>query len=310
MLHIKFLEEGLEIFKALGSEIRIEIIKILMQNPGMNLNELASQLHITNGALTNHVKKLEECGLLIISNDPSGHGNQKKYSVHLDKILIDLDFQEDYKNLYQTSIKIGHYAGYEIYPTCGISSVTALIGELDDARYFSHPDRYEADILWFTRGYIEYIVPNFIPYCQKVDQITFSLEIGSEAPGVNDIWPSDISFFLNDVKIAVWVSPGDFGSVRGIFTPEWWHQNWNQYGFLKVLVINKKGTFIDGIKVSDITIDKFHFDYRSKIKLKFAVEADAEHIGGLTIFGSNFGNYNQDIEVMIKYSPIEDEQIP
>lgn len=310
MLHIKFLEEGLEIFKALGSEIRIEIIKILMQNPGMNLNELASQLHITNGALTNHVKKLEECGLLIISNDPSGHGNQKKYSVHLDKILIDLDFQEDYKNLYQTSIKIGHYAGYEIYPTCGISSATALIGELDDARYFSHPDRYEADILWFTRGYVEYIIPNFIPYCQKVDQITFSLEIGSEAPGVNDIWPSDISFFLNDVKIAVWVSPGDFGSVRGIFTPEWWHQNWNQYGFLKVLVINKKGTFIDGIKVSDITIDKFHFDYRSKIKLKFAVEADAEHIGGLTIFGSNFGNYNQDIEVMIKYSPIEDEQIP
>lgn len=310
MLHIKFLEEGLEIFKALGSEIRIEIIKILMQNPGMNLNELASQLHITNGALTNHVKKLEECGLLIISNDPSGHGNQKKYSVHLDKILIDLDFQEDYKNLYQTSIKIGHYAGYEIYPTCGISSATALIGELDDARYFSHPDRYEADILWFTRGYVEYIIPNFIPYCQKVDQITFSLEIGSEAPGVNDIWPSDISFFLNDVKIAVWVSPGDFGSVRGIFTPEWWHQNWNQYGFLKVLVINKKGTFIDGIKVSDITIDKFHFDYRSKIKLKFAVEEDAEHIGGLTIFGSNFGNYNQDIEVMIKYSPIEDEQIP
>lgn len=310
MLHIKFLEEGLEIFKALGSEIRIEIIKILMQNPGMNLNELASQLHITNGALTNHVKKLEECGLLIISNDPSGHGNQKKYSVHLDKILIDLDFQEDYKNLYQTSIKIGHYAGYEIYPTCGISSATALIGELDDARYFSHPDRYEADILWFTRGYVEYIIPNFIPYCQKVDQITFSLEIGSEAPGVNDIWPSDISFFLNDVKIAVWVSPGDFGSVRGIFTPEWWHQNWNQYGFLKVLVINKKGTFIDGIKVSDITIDKFHFDYRSKIKLKLAVEEDAEHIGGLTIFGSNFGNYNQDIEVMIKYSPIEDEQIP
>ena len=49
MLHIKALEEGLEVFKALGSEIRIEIIKILLENQDMNMNELASRLKITNG---------------------------------------------------------------------------------------------------------------------------------------------------------------------------------------------------------------------------------------------------------------------
>ena len=32
MLHIKTLDEGLEIFKALGSEIRIQIIKIFLNN--------------------------------------------------------------------------------------------------------------------------------------------------------------------------------------------------------------------------------------------------------------------------------------
>lgn len=304
MLHIKSLDEGLDIFKALGSEVRIEIIKILLENHGMNMNELATRLNITNGALTSHIKKLEDCGLIKVTSESAGHGNQKKCSVHLDKILIDLDSQEDIKNVYQTDLKVGHFSGYHVYPTCGLASNTAIIGEVDDTRYFAHPDRYNADILWFTRGYVEYVIPNFIPFSQKIDQITISLEICSEAPGVNDIWPSDISFFLNDTKIAMWTSPGDFGDVKGIFTPDWWYPNWNQYGLLKILVINKKGTFIDGLQVSDITIRDFNLDFRSTVKFKMAVEDQSEHVGGLTIFGKTFGNYNQDINVRINYSPM------
>lgn len=304
MLHLKSLDEGLDIFKALGSEVRIEIIKILLENNGMNMNELAGRLNITNGALTSHIKKLEDCGLVMITNESAGHGNQKKCSVRLDKILIEVNPQEDIRNIYQTDLKIGHYSDYNIYPTCGLASDTAIIGEVDDARYFSHPDRYNADILWFTKGYVEYVIPNFIPFGQKIDQITLSMEISSEAPGVNDVWPSDISFFINDKKIAVWTSPGDFGNMKGIFTPDWWYSNWNQYGLLKILVINKTGTFIDGLQVSDVSISDFDFDYRSSIKLKLAVEDTAQHIGGLTIFGKSFGNYNQDISVSINYSPI------
>ena len=44
MLHIKTLNEGLDIFKALGSEIRVKIIETLLENNGMNMNELASAL--------------------------------------------------------------------------------------------------------------------------------------------------------------------------------------------------------------------------------------------------------------------------
>ena len=64
MLHIKSLDEGLEIFKALGSEVRINIVKLLLENREMNMNELASSLGITNGALTSHIKKLEETGII------------------------------------------------------------------------------------------------------------------------------------------------------------------------------------------------------------------------------------------------------
>ncbi len=307
MLHIKNLEDGLDIFKALGSEVRIEIIRLLMENKGMNMNELATKLNITNGALTSHIKKLEDCGLITVSNESAGHGNQKKCSAHLDKILVDFEAQEESKNVYQTELKVGHFTDYNVYPTCGLASANAIIGEVDDTRYFAHPDRYNADILWFTRGYVEYIIPNFIPISQQIDQITISAELGSEAPGINDIWPSDISFYINDVFLGNWTSPGDFGDVKGIFTPEWWYPNWNQYGLLKLLVINRHGTFIDGLQISDISIKDFNLTYKSIIKLRLAVNEDANHVGGLTIFGKNYGNYNQDINVRINYSPIQHE---
>ena len=42
---------------------------------------------------------------------------------------------------------------------------------MDDIRYFDHPDRFNADIMWFTKGYVEYIIPNLIPHNQKITQI-------------------------------------------------------------------------------------------------------------------------------------------
>lgn len=56
MLHITSLNDGLELFKALGSDVRIEILNILLENDNMSMNELASRLNITNGALTSHIK--------------------------------------------------------------------------------------------------------------------------------------------------------------------------------------------------------------------------------------------------------------
>lgn len=306
MLHIKKLDEGLAVFKALGSELRINIIKLLLDNKEMNMNELASRLGITNGALTSHIKKLEESGIVRVLSEHGGHGNQKICRVDVDRILIDVSSEEseEEQNIYVTEVPIGHYANYAVYPTCGIATENALIGEVDDPRYYAHPDRMNASILWFTKGYVEYLIPNLLPSATKIDQITLSVEISSEAPGVNNDWPSDISFILNDVKIGTWTSPGDYGDVPGIFTPDWWFPNWNQYGLLKMIVINKKGTFVDGLKISDVTIKEFNLDYKSPIRFKFLIAEDARNVGGITLFGSNFGNYNQDIKVRISYSPM------
>lgn len=94
MLHITSLDEGLEIFKALGSDVRIQILNILLENSNMSMKDLAARLNITNGALTGHIKKLESCGLITTSAESVVHGNQKICSVHWDRIVIDLEIQE------------------------------------------------------------------------------------------------------------------------------------------------------------------------------------------------------------------------
>ena len=304
MIHITSLDDGLETFKALGSDTRIQILNILLENEQMSMNQLATELNISNGALTGHIKKLEECGLINISNESAGHGNQKMCSVTQDRIIVDIKKPIDYKNVFETEIKVGQFSRHQVWPTCGIATSESVNGEFDDIRYFNHPDRFTANILWFTKGYVEYTIPNLIPSNQRITQLSISAELSSEAPGIDNNWPSDISFYINDTKIGMWTSPGDFGDVHGMFTPQWWPQNWNQYGLLKLLVINDYGTYIDGLKISDVSTLSLHLDYSSDIRLRLAVENDSEHVGGITLYGKSFGNYDQDIRVAINYAPL------
>lgn len=305
MMHITSLDEGLELFKALGSDVRIQILKLLLENKQMSMNQLASRLNITSGALTAHIKKLEGCGLIAISNESAAHGNQKMCSISTNKILVDIEKEVDVHNVHVTELKVGHYSDRSICPTCGLATAKSLIGETDDCRYFDHPDRFNADILWFTKGYVEYTIPNFIPRNQQITGVSISCELSSEAPGVNNNWPSDISFFINDTPLGSWTSPGDFGDSKGVLTPDWWPMNWNQYGLLKLLTITSKGTFIDGLQISDVTIDSLGLKPGSAIRFRISVLEDAKNVGGLTIFGKSFGNYGQDIRVSINYAPME-----
>ena len=299
MLHIEKPGDGLALFKALGSDVRLEIVRLLVEQP-MNMNELAGKLHITNGALTTHIRKLEECGVVATSSDSAGHGNHKICQVVPDKILIDIKGSpHPMENICSVDLKVGRYSTCQVFPTCGLATAERLIGVVDDYRYFSHPDHFDADILWFTRGFVEYQIPNFAPANRHITQITVSAELSSEAPGVNSHWPSDISFFINDVFVGIWVSPGDFGDVRGIFTPDWWFPNWNQYGLLKMLTVNDQGTFMDGLQISDVCISDLNLDKAFMFNLRLAVEQKAEHVGGLTIFGKSFGNYAQHIQVTL-----------
>lgn len=305
MLHIKSLDEGLELFKALGSETRVEILKLLLEEKRMSMNQIASRLDLTGGALTAHIRKLESCGLITVTASTTGHGNGKICSLATDRVLIDVQRNRREPNVQTTEMKVGHYSQKSILPTCGIATPEALIGETDDPRYFDHPDRFNADILWFAKGFVEYTVPNFLTRSQRIAGIGISCELSSEAPGINSHWPSDIHFSVNGVEVGVWTSPGDFGDAKGLLTPDWWPVNWNQYGILKLLTVTDQGTFIDGLKISDVTVEALHLAPGQPMTFRLSVTEDSPNVGGLTLFGKSFGNYRQDIRFSFYHESAE-----
>ncbi|HHX61484.1 MAG TPA: helix-turn-helix domain-containing protein [Epulopiscium sp.] len=299
MKELSNMEATLEICKALSSPVRLKLLNIISKGKQVNLNELAGQLNITNGAITQHIKILVDAGIIDVMSQPGIRGSQKICYLKEYKFLIDLSQKAiPEENTYQVEIPVGGYTKYEVYPTCGMATETSLIGEIDDPRYFDAPERSEVGIIWFGHGFVEYRIPNYLKSYNTLSELQLTFEISSEAPGICEVWPSDIYFSLNDTALGYWTSPGDYGEVKGIYTPPWWPE-WNQYGLLKLLSINEKGTFIDGVKISNVNLAQLRIDNKSDIVFKIAVPKDAKHVGGVTLFGKGFGNYNQNINARI-----------
>lgn len=293
--------EWLPLYEALASSVRLSIIDLLAVRP-MNVKELAEALTLSSAIVTMHIRKLEKAGLIETRMVRKQGGTHKICSLAEHDIVIELpSVQAAQKKMHEISVPVGHYTHFDVSPTCGIATTDKMIGQFDDPRFFLEPERMNAGILWFAKGFVEYKVPNYLLPNQRPTALEITLEISSEAPGANANWPSDISFTLNGVPIGVWTSPGDYGDKRGKFTPDWWFDTVNQYGLLKVIRIQEDGTFIDGQRMSataihDIGLDRNHWTFR------LAVEEKAAHVGGLTIFGKGFGNYNQDMLFRVYYS--------
>ncbi|GGG16024.1 ArsR/SmtB family transcription factor [Paenibacillus abyssi] len=303
MIYIKELRSGLNIFKALSSEIRIEILELLTQYDSLNLHEIAEKLGLTNGAITMHIKKLEQSGLIDITTAVGKHGIQKICYLNEDMLSVELR-KKGAENVYEVEIKVGHYCDYHAEPTCGLATKDSIIGEFDNPRYFADPQHINAGMVWLTKGFLEYRIPNYLKPNQRFSELQFIMELSSEAPGFNNEYPSDIVFSVNNVELGIWTSPGDFGNVKGTYNPEWWPPHLNQYGLIKLLRINENGTFIDGCLISNVTIGDIQLHENKDIKFKIGV-SETGQVGGLTIYGQNFGNYKQDLIARVIYNVVE-----
>ena len=307
MLQINGLDEGLEIFRTLGSEVRMRIVQLLAANGEMNMNELAEALDLTNGAVTSHVRKLEQSGIIGVKTEPSGRGTQKVCSLLVDQLLFSVHPAEEQDNVkvYETQIGVGLYSDYSVKPGCGLAGAEGLIGPEDDTRSFAYPERIGAELLWFHDGYIEYRIPNLLPDHQQIVQLTLSFEISSADQGIPGDTLSDIGFYLNGRYLGEWKSIPSPDSARGIFTPEKWSRPERQHGFLKMLVLNQMGAFLDGVKISDEFRDSAFVDESGGIVLRFEVHPREGREGGFAIYGEGFGNYKQGIQARIHYMPEE-----
>lgn len=292
--------ESLQVYEALASEVRLQIIDLLYLKE-MHIKELAAELYLSSAIVSTHVNKLQKAGLVSYRMKRVNGGTYKFCSLSTEYLQIKLSPSSiRTRKFVEVSVPVGHYTDFEAFPTCGIATTQKMIGHYDNPTYFLDPERVHAGILWFARGYVEYKVPNYLFKDQIVEEIEISMEIGSEAPNINENWPSDIQFTVNDTLLGVWTSPGDFGRMKGRLSPDWWHSDVNQFGLMKVLRINAKGTFIDGQQISEITIRDVQWE-STQWTLRLSAEESDRGRGGLTLYGKGFGNYDQDIVIRSYY---------
>ncbi|AFL49808.1 putative transcriptional regulator [Sinorhizobium fredii] len=294
--------KDVEVVQALGSATRIEILNLLRQKGPLNVNDIAAHMGLPQSTTATNLKALESAGLIQTHTMKASKGNQKLCSSIYGEILIRFDDRTSRSDEVVTvSMPIGLFTEFEAEAPCGLCSVNNVIGMLDVQEVFLDPQRMQAALLWFTRGYVEYKFPNNAKVTGRpVRRIEFSAELSSETPATNANWPSDISIWINGIKAGHWTSPGDYGDRRGLYSPAWWKLSGSQYGKLKTWSIDDRGTWIDGALVSTQTITSLGIADHHSIRFRIGIDEKAENPGGLNIFGKGFGDFDQDI-VMTMY---------
>lgn len=285
------------ILSVLSSGQARKILK-LISGEEISISEIADKIKIPQSTVTVCVQKLEKAGLVKVQLN----GSKRICSTCLKNIEINVSDGEKIGNdrSYEIQMPVGLFSEVKVEPQCGLISPKSIIGMLDDVRSFYNPEKVNAGLIWFANGYIKYRFQNPIHINELPIEIQLILEICSEAPYSDENYPSDITLWINDVEVGTWTCPGDFGKKRGKFTPGWWDKNNSQYGLLKTWKVNEDGSFIDGEKLSEITIEEIRLQKKNYIEVKLGNREDAENPGGLNIFGRGFGNYGKDIIMRLK----------
>jgi predicted transcriptional regulator len=239
---------------------------------------------------------LEEARLIETKSIKANKGTQKVCSALYDDFIVEFAEKRRENDVIEVEMPIGLFIDYQVSPPCGMCSADKIIGFLDTPASFLDPERVKAGLLWFEKGYVLYQFPNNALYQDKpVRRLEVIAELSSETPGTNPRWLSDITLWVNSVEIGTWISPGDFGDKRGTYTPSWWKLEGSQYGLNKVWSVTDTASYIDGINVSGVLISDLKLAEHHSIKVKMGIKPDAQNVGGLNIFGRDFGNYDQDI---------------
>lgn len=295
--------EDIEKLKALASEPRLEILSLLKKQP-LNINEIADQLEFPQSTVATHISILEESGLIETKSIKARKGTQKVcYPAFQDGLLIKFpEEQTEVENYVEIEMPLGIFTDCHVTAPCGLCTSEKIIGQLDVPDSFLSPDRMKAGLLWCNNGYVEYKFPNNTMYeDRKLTKLEVSAELSSETPGTNPEWPSDITIWINHIEVGTWTSPGDYGDRRGKLTPKWWKLEGSQYGLLEKFSVTKDGSFVDGERLSDITLQDLKLEEHHSVRVRLGVKENAEHMGGMNIFGRGFGDHDQGIILRAYY---------
>lgn len=302
-LSMNEMERLCPVAKALSSPMRVKMLALL-NGRSMNVNEIAEALNLPVSTAALNVRQLEESGLINTAIQPGIRGAMKLCSKRIESVSMRLvpDGQESDHAL-TIQLPIGSYSAAEnIQPYCGAVTDHGWIGENNLPRTFYHPERFNAQLLWFTSGSLEYRFSLGEIDPAQVEWLEFSMELSSRAPFYRDDYKSDIFASVNGKSLGTWVSPGDYGGRRGRLNPSWWSDTSSQFGLLKTWRVDADGCQLDGQPVSDTSILDLHLCDQDYISLRLGVRPDATHVGGLNLFGEKFGDHAQGIVMRAGYA--------
>lgn len=296
-------EKIAQICKALSSPVRLQILNVLKAS-SMSVQEIAGTLDIPVSSTALYIKTLEEAGLVATESQPGKHGSMRvctciMHSLYLQTFDIAADSMD---NTLVVDMPIGNFYECNVSPTCGLADEDGIINAYDNIKSFYSPRRLHAQLLWFHKGHIEYRFPNISNPLLKPYELSFSMEICSEAPGYHEHWPSDITIFMNDIELLTYHAPGDYGARRGKLTPSAWANGRTQYGLLKSFSLRDDGGYLDGQRVNSLVcLEQIKLQEKPYISLKIEIKDSAKYIGGINIFGETYGDHPQGIVMRLSY---------
>ncbi|MBR2381212.1 MAG: ArsR family transcriptional regulator [Clostridia bacterium] len=292
-----------DVIYALNAQARRNIMSLL-RSSSYSVVELARLLKLPISTVSFHLNILSKAGLVSVVVKKNTRGNAKIVSRNVDHILLDfISDEEDVKSgHFSQEIPLGSFSDAQVRASCGMANENSIIIADDLPGVFFSPERYGAQIIWFSKGYLEYKIPNYMIKDKKLNSITFSMELCSEAPNYRNDWESDITFWINGVEVATYVSPGDFGGRRGRLNPDWWSDYSTQYGIIKNLSITEKAVFLDENRVSTRNIQSLGIQGGDYITFRIGIKDNARHQGGINLFGEKFGDFSQGLVFMADYS--------
>lgn len=288
--------------KALSSDVRLNILKLLNEKP-RTLSEICNIMDLPSSSCSFHLDLLEQANLIKIDYSKKTKKTIKWFSYDAKKVVLSLrkSYNDKKQEVVSKSVKIGDYVNAKFSDKCGFASEQEQLMESEPSKTFI-PERRKAEILWSSGAcFVEYALPTDFLERGEIEKFMFSLEICSEARGYNNEFPSDITFSLNEKNLCTYTALGDYGDRYGKYTPSWWYKESTKYGQLVTVVVSENGITLNGNKASDLSLKEVFDKNDGKILLRIEVKPDSEHIGGFNLFGEKFGDFNQDIVYTVIY---------
>lgn len=320
-LIISKLSEFEPIAQALSNTNRLKILTLLRDGEH-KISDISKKLNMPMPTTTVNIQKLEESGIIECTLKSGKHGKQKICYLRYSELRVNFLDQKEEKaeplNLLEQSvikqkqsiatpklfekklqIPIGSYSFYNVNPPWGVATVEKIVNDDSIQRIFSSESKEDFQVIWFNDGSLTYNISTGLENC-KIESIKISFEACSEHVFFNKNWPTDISILINNQTIATYTTSEAHLTDNRFRNPDWWPEEKPQYGEYISFELDESGTYTGGQKHGSFRLSDIA-DISSDFSLTISAENDLQNPRGIMIFGESFGEYQQDIEVLIKY---------